>query len=118
MATDDRDVLELLKAELNFLEKGGYGQSVKKPWLTTSMFQDSPSCACYPLHDHQEECALMQFVPPAYRTAGIPCHFIQLDSAGDTPAALESQGDQAQLEETVKRWLRETIKRLEAERAA
>ena len=29
---DERDLLEVLKFELNFLEKGGYGRSVKTPW--------------------------------------------------------------------------------------
>ena len=32
MATDERDILELLKDELNFIEKGGYGRSVRTPW--------------------------------------------------------------------------------------
>jgi hypothetical protein len=41
MPTDDRDVLEVLKAELDFIEKGGYGRSVRTPWLPTSVFQDS-----------------------------------------------------------------------------
>jgi hypothetical protein len=28
MAKDERDILEILKGELNFIEKGGYGRSV------------------------------------------------------------------------------------------
>ena len=31
MAKDDRDMLELLKSELGFIEKGGYGRSVRTP---------------------------------------------------------------------------------------
>jgi hypothetical protein len=31
MADDNRDTVEVLKAELDFVEKGGYGRSVKTP---------------------------------------------------------------------------------------
>ena len=31
MAKDDRDILEVLKEELDFIEKGGYGRSVRTP---------------------------------------------------------------------------------------
>ena len=44
MSTDKRDVEEVLKAELNFIEKGGYGKPAGEPWVSTSIFQDSPSC--------------------------------------------------------------------------
>ena len=43
MAKDDRDILELLKQELSFIEEGGYGRSVRTPWLPKSVFQDSLS---------------------------------------------------------------------------
>ena len=32
MVKDGRDILELLKEELDFIEKGGYGRSVRTPW--------------------------------------------------------------------------------------
>jgi hypothetical protein len=41
---DDRETIEVLKAELDFIEKGGYGRSVKTPRQPTSVFQDSLSC--------------------------------------------------------------------------
>jgi len=41
MTKDDRDILELLKDELAFIQKGGYGRSVRTPWLPKSSFQDS-----------------------------------------------------------------------------
>ena len=47
MATDERDILELLKEELDFIEKGGYGRSVRTPWQSKSTFQDSLSCINY-----------------------------------------------------------------------
>ena len=36
MSSDKRDILEVLKFELNFLEQGGYGRSVRTPWKPTS----------------------------------------------------------------------------------
>ncbi len=120
MPQDDRDVLEVLKAELDFVEKGGYGRSVRTPWLPTSTFQDSLSCLNFgdPERTHPcEECLLMQFVPEAKRSTDIPCHHIPLDMAGDTVENLEGIKPQDELEEQVKQWLRATIKRLEAERA-
>ena len=42
MSDDKRDILEVLKFELSFLEQGGYGRSVRTPWKATSVFQDSP----------------------------------------------------------------------------
>ena len=47
MATDERDILELLREELDFIEKGGYGRSVRTPWQNKSTFQDSLSCINY-----------------------------------------------------------------------
>jgi len=44
VSNDKRDVLDVLKFELAFLEPGGYGRSVRTPWKATSVFQDSPSC--------------------------------------------------------------------------
>src|SRR5438309_874303 len=40
MAQEKRDILEVLKFELSFLEQGGYGRSVRTPWKPTSVFQD------------------------------------------------------------------------------
>ena len=47
MAKDGRDILEVLQGELDFIEKGGYGRSVRTPWLPKSIFQDSLSCLNY-----------------------------------------------------------------------
>ena len=114
-AKDDRDILALLEAELDFVEKGGYGRSVRTPSLPTSVFQDSPSCFCFPVHDHNDTCMLMQFVPPERRGEGVPCHHIPLNESGDTVALLECAGDQEGIEDAVKKWLREKIGELQAE---
>jgi hypothetical protein len=118
MANDERDILEVLKNELEFVEKGGYGRSVRTPWQPTSVFQDSLTCFCYPTHVHDDQCVLMKCVPPDQRPAGVPCHKIPLNEAGDTIETLEAQGDQQKLEDTVKAWLRKRISEIEAERVA
>ena len=121
MAKDDRDVLEVLKFELAFLEQGGYGRSVRTPWKPTSIFQDSISCLNFgePERVHPcSECLLIDFVPPGERGAEIPCHHIPLNPNGETVDAVNRYDNQQELEEKVKQWLRATIQRLEAQRAA
>ena len=120
MTTDERDILELLKEELDFIESGGYGRSVRTPWHDKSTFQDSLSCINYgyPYRAHPcSECHLLDFVTPEHRTEAIPCHFIPLNTDGQTIQDLELQDNQAKLEREVGSWLRERIKQIEEERA-
>jgi hypothetical protein len=120
MAKDDRDVLELLKDELAFIQQGGYGRSVRTPWLPKSTFQDSLSCLNYgyPYRAHPcSECQLLEFVSPQDRSQPVPCHFIPLNDSGTTIEELELQGNEAKLESAVKQWLQAQISQLEAERA-
>lgn len=121
MATDQRDVLEVLKFELNFLEQGGYGRSVHTPQTPTSIFQDSITCLNFgePSRPHPcNECMLIDFVPPSSRNENVPCHHIPLTPEGKTVAELESGGNQRQLEESAIDWLRAVIARIEKERQA
>jgi hypothetical protein len=120
MSTDERDPLELLKAELSFIEKGGYGRSVRTPWKPTSVFQGSLSCINYgyPYRAHPcGECLLNDFVPEGARAEAVPCHHIPLDAEGETIEGLELEENRQLLEEKVKAWLRARISELEAERA-
>jgi hypothetical protein len=120
MANDDRDILELLKEELDFIEKGGYGRSVHTPWKPTSTFQDSLTCINYgyPYRAHPcNECPLLDFVNPEQRGTEIPCHYIPLNEAGETIEDLERTDNQAKLERKVCEWLRAKINELEEERA-
>lgn len=119
MAKDERDLLELLKEELDFIEMGGYGRSVRTPWLPKSIFQDSLSCLNYgyPYRAHPcNECHLIDFVAPEHRTEMVPCHFIPLDEAGDTIEDLDSEENQNRKERLLKEWLRNRIQQLEAAR--
>jgi hypothetical protein len=120
MANDDRDILELLKDELDFIEKGGYGRSVRTPWKPTSAFQDSLTCLNYgyPYRAHPcNECHLLDFVSPEHHLAEVPCHFIPLDETGETIEHLESGDNEAKLERKVGDWLRARIKGIEEQRA-
>jgi len=121
MSDDKRDVLEVLKFELNFLEQGGYGRSVRTPWKPTSVFLDSPSCINFDDSGRPNpcnECLLTDFVPEKCREEDVPCHHIPLNPQGETVYTMERQREQIELEEALKNWLRDTIQRIERERAA
>jgi len=121
MSTDERDILELLKNELDFIEKGGYGRSVRTPWRGKSAFQDSLSCINYgyPYRAHPcNECHLLDFVGPENRAREVPCHFIPLNTDGDTIEDLEMEDNQAKLEHEVSAWLRAKIKEIEEQQRA
>lgn len=120
MANDDRDILEVLNEELEFIGKGGYGRSVRTPWKPKSAFQDSLTCINYgyPYRAHPcNECHLLDFVEPEHRSEGVPCHFIRLNEAGDTIEDLEIGDNEAKLERKVEGWLRTTIGQIEEERS-
>ncbi len=120
MAKDDRDILQLLKDELAFIEQGGYERSVRTPWLPKSVFQDSLSCLNYgfPYRAHPcAECHLLDFVGPQDRSEPVPCHFIPLNDAGDTVEGLEQKGNEPKTAYAVKTWLHEKISQIEAERS-
>ena len=121
MAEDDRDILELLKEELAFVEQGGYGRSVRTPWLPKSAFQDSLTCINFgdPSRARPcDECHLIDFVPPEHRNDHVPCHQIPLNESGDTLEKLELRDNQSKMEAAVREWLRSAIERIEKERAS
>ena len=120
MSEDKRDILEVLKFELQFLEQGGYGRSVRTPWKPTSIFQDSLSCLNFndPERPHPcSECFLPDMVPDQLKQEEVPCHHSALNSEGETVHTMERQRNQSEMEETLKSWLRKEIQRIEDERA-
>ena len=119
MAQDDRDILDILKFELSFLEDGGYGRSPHAPWRAPAIFEDSPICPnfCDPARPHAcENCLLEQFVPDRQRKESIPCRFIPLTEDGATVEDLYRTGSQVEMEEALAKWLRSQIARIERER--
>lgn len=120
MAQDDRDILDVLRFELSFLQDGGYGRSPRMPWRAPAIFEDSPICPnfCDPAHTHPcEQCLLAQFVPEGQRSENIPCRFIRLTKDGQTVEDLYRMGSQLEMEEALEKWLRTQIERIERERA-
>jgi hypothetical protein len=119
MAQDDRDILEILKFELSFLEDGGYGRSPQAPWRAPAIFEDSPICPnfCDPARPHPcESCLLEQFVPEGQQKESVPCRFIRLTKEGLTVEDLYRTGSQVEMEEALATWLRAQIQRIERER--
>lgn len=121
MPADDRNILDVLRFELNFLEKGGYGRSPRENWRAPLVFEDSPTCMNYDSKHNPRpctECLLMQFVPPELRESKLPCRHIELTAGGDTLETLYRWADEHEIEEAMRGWLRSTIERLEKQAAA
>ena len=119
MARDARDILEILKFELNFLLDGGYGRSPHQPWRAPAVFEDSPLCPnfCDPSRPHPcESCLMEQFVPQGQQGERIPCRFIPLTNDGRTVEDLYRTASQAEMEEALAQWLRDQIQKIERER--
>jgi hypothetical protein len=119
MPKDNRDLLEVLKFELEFLEQGGYGRLPREAWRSRLIFEDSPTCANFNSREQIpcEECALTPLIPKDARDKNVPCDHIPITAAGDTLNSLYRTGTQQEIEDAVGAWLRTTIKRLEAEKA-
>src|ERR1700730_14356659 len=67
MQRDERDLLEVLKSELECVEQRGYQRSPETAWRPKYIFEDSPSCINYNsnLNPHPcTDCALIHLVPP------------------------------------------------------
>jgi hypothetical protein len=119
MQKDERDLLEVLKFELEFLEKGGYGHSPREAWRPQYIFEDSPTCMNYDCKESPDpcsDCVLMQLVPPELRGEKIPCRHIPLNELGENLDSLYRFDEQHEVEEKVGNWLRATIARLEEAR--
>jgi hypothetical protein len=119
MHTDERDLLDVLKFELEFVEKGGYGRSPREAWRPQYIFEDSPTCMNYDSKDSPETCShcvLMQLVPPEFRSAKTPCRHIPLNEAGETLDTLYRYDNQPEIEESVGNWLRGAITKLQETR--
>jgi len=113
MGAEKRDLLTVLKAELEFLDRGGYRSS---SWRPNFIFEDSPSCLNYKDGSRAKpcsECILMQLVPPEKRKEQIPCRFIPMNALGTTVESLYKTATQDELEAEVRSWLKARIQALE-----
>jgi len=117
MPTDERDLLDVLKFELAFLQHGGYGRSPRTPQKSQYIFEDSLTCMNYDSKENPgpcSDCVLMNLVPPGRRSEKIPCRHIPLNVSGETLDSLYQHSNQNQIEETVGGWLTSVIQRLES----
>jgi len=118
MPQDDRNTLDVLKAELNFVKKGGYGRSPREPWRAQLFLEDSPTCMNYDTQEHRTpctECLLTQFVPADKCREKVPCRHIPLTFGGDTLLQLYRGGTEQEIEEALTNWLQREIAKLESE---
>lgn len=120
MAQDLSEVLQILRFELNYLQQGGFNRD-RCLLGTESPFLGTIACINFgdPLRTHTcRECLLHQFVPTEKQTEELPCHFIPLNSSGDTVAGLLEQNEPVQMVATLEQWLRTTIADLESQQRA
>lgn len=115
---DDRNILELLKAELAFLDSGGYSRSTRHAWRPNFVFEDSPTCLNFHSESHARpctDCALIQFVPADRQKAHYPCRHIPLTTLGETVNSFYESGTEEELENALRAWLKNRIQNLEKE---
>ena len=116
MPQDDRNVLDVLKAELEFVTKGGYGRSPREPWRASLILEDSPTCMNFDTKENPTpctDCLLMQFVPQELQGEMVPCRHIRLTQDGESIMDLYRGATQSQLEEALIGWLQTRIAELE-----
>lgn len=105
-----------LKKELEFVESGGYRTMLG--WLPPLIFEDSPIC---PKASHgacpDNTCVLMNFVPEDRRQEKIPCRHIPFNQHGETLETLYNTATLAEIEETLRAWLKIQIAKIEAQQA-
>jgi hypothetical protein len=118
MKSDQRELLERLKLEIQVIEKGGYYPSVRAPHRELRIFRDSVSCLNVGLEEKVEPCThcfLMQFVPPDKANEEDPCQHIPLTAAGDSVVSMEAEGRTSEeIQRALLEWLRQRVIELEA----
>ncbi len=120
MTNDKRDLLDVLKAELQFLEQGGYQHTARVPWRPQFLFQDSQTCLNFdPTHPQipRSDCVLMQLLPENLRDKKIACPYIPLSGRGETIDSFYRSGTQEELDAAFSQWLKTTITRVEREKS-
>ena len=112
--TSRLEIVNSLKQELAFLERGGYGGAM--PWRPVSMFLDSPSCPNRLDAERSmpcSQCWLFQFVPERFHQEMEACHFIPLNPDGESVHSMTRQYSPAEVEAALKNWLQAEIRHLE-----
>jgi hypothetical protein len=118
MQPNHETLLNLLKAELQFLDSQGYQRSARSPWRSAYIFEESPSCPNYGDRARPYECKdcwLMRFVPSELHYEQVPCRFVQLTSDAITVDSLYRCGTSVETEQILRKWLQNRIHELEQE---
>jgi hypothetical protein len=98
---DNQKLLNVLRAELAFLEGGGYSNRARLPWRPNFVFEDSPTCLNFGAKEERRscsECLLMQFVPEGRKKLAYPCRQIPLTPMGESVAHFYGCGTEKELE--------------------
>jgi hypothetical protein len=117
--TDHRDLLAVLKRELDFLQQGGYRCTARAAWRPQYVFQDSPTCLNFDPTQRPKpcsDCILTRLVPADMLQKKIPCRYIPLNERGETVDSFYRYGTQEELESELGRWLKATIESLERQK--
>jgi len=120
MVNDARRLLDVLQAELEFVEKGGYRNTARAAWRPNFVFQDSPTCLNFDSTKPPKpcsDCALMKMIPENAHARKAPCRYIPLNERGETIDSFYRTGTQEELEAAVAKWLKATIDQLKREKA-
>lgn len=117
MANDERELLAVLKAELAFLEQGGYRNAPTAQFRPQFVFEDSPPCLNFGRTKDPRpcrECVMTSLVPADCLGEKFPCRHIPLNEAGFTIDTYYRLGTFEEAEAAVRSWLRRRIVELEA----
>jgi len=119
---DRQKLAQILKAELTFLEQGGYRRGTRYPWRPNFIFEDSPTCINFRRAGAErqpcETCPLINFVPLERRGIRFPCRHIELTETGETVHSFYECGTEEELEVALDQWLKKTIRELEGQDSA
>jgi hypothetical protein len=117
MANDERELLAVLKAELAFLEQGGYRNAPTAQFRPQFVFEDSPTCLNFGRTKDPRpcrECVMTSLVPADCLGEKFPCRHIPLNNAGFSIDTYYRLGTFEEAEAATRTWLQKIIANLEA----
>ena len=106
MAWDNREIIGLLRLEIENIRQRGFGPYFRDSVLCINAGKTMRADPC-------DQCLLMQFVPEEAQKEAVPCYHIRLNQTGDTVASLRGQPAAKQLEAAVLAWMEAAVARLE-----
>lgn len=119
MNKDTRNLAQVLHSELVFFDAGGYSAWAGTRWRLPLVFEESPTCPNFNDVTHAtacRDCCLMRLVPLRHQNREVPCRHIPLNEVGETLDTLYRWGAMDDLNLVFRRWLVQTIEKLERKR--